>query len=115
MTTGRMTTIARPYAVAAFEYASAKNALSTWEAMLDAAALLTQDAAVQQLLTNPKITTKELTELYCDVLTSLLDPEKIHFIRLLADYHRFAVLPDIAALLNSFAHFPRRSRSEEDN
>jgi len=97
-----MTTIARPYAVAAFEFALDQDALSAWESMLDAASLLTQDQSVQRLLTSPNVTSKQLTDLYCDVLAKILNKEMMNFIRLLADYDRLAVLPDIAELFKSY-------------
>jgi len=102
MITGKMTTIARPYAVAAFEFARDKEALPAWESMLNAASLVTQDRAVQQLLTSPKVTSQQLANLYGDVLAKWLNSEMTNFIRLLADYDRLAVLPDIAGLFESY-------------
>lgn len=102
MTTTNMTTIARPYALAAFEFAVDKNALSAWETMLDAASLLTQDASVQQLLTSPKVTSQQLANLYSDVLAKRLNIEMTNFIQLLAEYDRLSVLPDIAELFKSY-------------
>lgn len=102
MMTGKMTTIARPYATAAFEYASAEKSISSWEALLDSAALVTADVRVQQLLSDPAITSVQLASLYSDVLEQMLDTEKTAFIRLLAENHRLAVLPEIAALFKSY-------------
>ncbi len=102
MTQTKMTTIARPYAVAAFEFALDKNALPAWETMLDAASLVTQDASLQQLLTSPAVTSRQLASLYCDVLQKWLNTEMTHFIQLLAEYKRLSVLPDIAQLFKSF-------------
>lgn len=98
----KMTTIARPYAIAAFEFAVNKNALTAWEAMLDAASLLTQDESVQRLLVSPHVTPRECVHLYCDVLGKMLDAEMTHFIQLLAEYERLSVLPDIAELFKSY-------------
>lgn len=102
MTQTRMITIARPYAIAAFEFALEKNALSAWETMLNAASLLTQDSSVQKLLTSPRVTSQQLASLYCDVLQKELTTEMTHFIRLLAEYNRLSVLPDIAELFKAF-------------
>ena len=92
----KMITIARPYALAAYEFAVSKGALSAWGAMLDTAALLTQDQAVQRLLDSPEVTSQQLVSLYCDVLDKYLNAEMINFIKLLAEYGRLSVLPDIA-------------------
>ena len=48
-----MTTIARPYATAAFEYALQKNALSAWANMLNSASLLVEKKEIVALLSNP--------------------------------------------------------------
>ncbi len=102
MKSTQLTTIARPYAIAAFEFARDKNALPAWESMLEAASLLTQDASLQQLLTDPRVTSQQLAGLYEDVLASVLNPDIKNFIRLLADYGRLAVLPDIAELFKAY-------------
>lgn len=100
--TGKLTTLARPYAVAAFEYAVAHNVVSSWEAMLDAAAEVTRNAAVSRLLTNPALTTQQQADLYCSVLAKMLDAEQTNFIKLLAQNHRLTILPDAAALFKSY-------------
>lgn len=100
--TGKMTTLARPYAISAFEYASQNAVIPAWEAMLDAAGYVTQDVAVQSLLKNPKVSTAQIMEFYSSVLTSMLDTEKTNFIKLLAENNRLSVLPDIAALFKVY-------------
>src|SRR5437899_4409781 len=102
MTLTNMTTIARPYAVAAFGFAVDKNALSAWETMLDAASLLTQDPSVQQLLMSPNVTSQQLANLYSDVLTKRLNVEMANFIQLLAEYDRLSFLPGIAELFRLY-------------
>ena len=98
MDSGKMTTLARPYVAAAFEYALAKKDLPAWEAMLDAAASVTRDEQVQTLLETPGLSSNALADFYFDLLKSNLDAEKTNFLRLLADNNRLAVLPDIALL-----------------
>lgn len=100
--TGNTITIARPYAIAAFEYAKEHNAIPAWEIMLDTAAIMTDDANLQQLLTTPNVTSKQISEVYCDILAKMLNPEMKNFIHLLAEYHRLAVLPEIAKLFKSY-------------
>lgn len=96
MTSGKLTTIARPYVAAAFEYALANKDVAAWEAMLDAAAVVSQDSSVAGLLASPTVTKAQLTDLYFDILNPLLDANKKNFIRLLADNNRLGILPDIA-------------------
>ena len=102
MITGELTTIARPYAQAAFEFAVSKNELAAWENMLQSAANMIQQKLVVDLLNNPKMTNSQMAELFCDVLGKMLDTEKRNFIRILAENKRLPVLPDIAALFASY-------------
>jgi F-type H+-transporting ATPase subunit delta len=99
---GDMTTLARPYATAAFEYALQKNMLSAWEGMLRSAAILVEQKEIVRLLSTPAVTKKKLADLFCEVLSSVLDTERKNFIRLLAEYNRLALLPDIAKLFSSY-------------
>lgn len=94
----QLTTIARPYVAAVFAEAVAKNNLPTWRAFLDVASQITQNTAVQALLSAPHMNTAKLAQFYCDVLVNLLTPEQINFIRLLAENKRLIVLPEIALL-----------------
>lgn len=101
MTSSR-TTIARPYATAAFEYSLQKNALQAWDSVLSGAALLASDKRVVTLLTNPTIAKHTLADFFCDFLAKLIDKEQRNFIHLLADNNRLAVLPQIAALFANY-------------
>ena len=100
--TGSMTTLARPYATAAFEYALQKNALPAWDGMLASAAMLAKDKKVLSLLANPTVSKKKMADFFCDVLSAVLDTEKRNFIRLLAENHRLSVLPEMARLFAAY-------------
>lgn len=90
-----MTTIARPYAMAAFEYALAKQELPGWETMLKSAAALAEDKSVARLLAAPNVSAEKLANLFCEILTPVASTEKKNFIRLLAENRRLRVLPNI--------------------
>lgn len=110
MMTEKLTTIARPYALAAFEYALENHDLLSWEALLKTGALITLDKQMVHLLNSPSITQEELTDVFCDVLSKklTLDSEKQNFIRLLAEYERLAALPEMAELFVKFrAHYEK--------
>lgn len=98
MITGELTTIARPYARAAFEVALANNALPEWEGMLHSAATMAEQGQIKLLLSSPEMSSRQIADLFVDVLTKVLDAERTHFIRLLAENKRLAVLPAIATL-----------------
>ena len=90
-----MTTIARPYALAAFQHALVKEDLPAWESMLKSAAALTQDNVVSRLLSSPSVSAEKLSDLFCEVLAPGLSKEKTNFIRLLAENKRLLALPYI--------------------
>ncbi len=106
------TTIARPYAKAAFEQARGENRLGPWSESLRVAATVVADARVQELLGNPRVTSSQLAQLLIDIagppplgvpsLTarSELGEHGANFVRTLADNHRLAYLPEIAALFD---------------
>lgn len=102
MMTGKLITIARPYAMAAFEYAVTKQEVPAWENMLAAAALVTQDTRVQQLLASPAISEAERVNFYSAVLAQVLNPEQTNFLHLLGEYNRLLALPDIAELFKFY-------------
>ena len=102
MSTGKFTTLARPYALAAFEYATAKNALLEWDTMLKNGATMVQDPTMSLLLTRPDMTQQMLQSIVTDVLSKVLNQDMQHFIALLCLHRRLAILPDIARLFAKY-------------
>lgn len=90
-------TIARPYAKAAFEVAGAAR-LGLWSEALRAAAGAVADPRVEALLGNPRVLPEQLADLLIDVAGGRLDEDGRNFIRTLADNRRLDCLPEIAAL-----------------
>ncbi|MFO5016133.1 F0F1 ATP synthase subunit delta, partial [Salmonella enterica subsp. enterica serovar 1,4,[5],12:i:-] len=62
-----LTTLARPYAKAAFEHAQAHQQLANWSAMLGLAAAVSQDDTMQRLLKAPRLTSAEKAATFIDV------------------------------------------------
>lgn len=98
-----ITTIARPYARAVFEQAqSKKGGLKRWSAMLQALALIAADKSMRSVLTDPRVDAERKADILLGVCGELPDinitKEGQNFIRLLAENHRLAVLPEIAEL-----------------
>jgi F-type H+-transporting ATPase subunit delta len=88
-------TIARPYAKAAFEAAGTAR-LGPWAQALRAAAGVVTDPRVGRLLGNPRVLPGQLADLVIDVAGGGLDEHGRNFIRLLADNRRLDCLPAIA-------------------
>jgi F-type H+-transporting ATPase subunit delta len=89
------TTIARPYARAAFEYARSKKAVPQWSEQLALLAALVQHEKLQPLLHNPKLTRPERAALLIKVGDRKLDEPARNFVNLLAENGRLDVLPEI--------------------
>jgi F-type H+-transporting ATPase subunit delta len=101
MISGNLTTLARPYASAAFEYALENDALSEWDEMLKNAAYIVENPAIKTLLRSPAVTAEQMVDLFDTVLAKVLDRQKKNFIDLLAANKRLPLLPDIAALFEN--------------
>jgi F-type H+-transporting ATPase subunit delta len=90
-------TIARPYAKAAFRHAVAAKALDGWATLLERGAVCVADARVANLIGSPKTTPVQLAQLVIEV-AGAADPDSKNFLRLLADNRRLGILPEIARL-----------------
>lgn len=91
-----LSTLARPYAKAAFEYAVAHDALDAWSGMLAVAAAVTQQEKVAELLASPDRTSADLAASFCQVVGDALDQQGQNFIATLAENKRIALLPQIS-------------------
>jgi F-type H+-transporting ATPase subunit delta len=94
------TTIARPYAKAAFAEARATRRLGPWSEALRVAAAVVKDPRVQALLGNPHVTPEELAQLVIDIAGPQLDEAGRNFVRTLAENRRLAYLPEISVLFD---------------
>ena len=97
-----LTSIARPYALAAFEYARDKQQLPTWKAFLESASTVAEHPSVARLLANPETSSTTLIDLFQGVLAAMLDSEQKNFLLLLAQNKRLLVLPEITRLFNTY-------------
>ena len=95
-------TVARPYAKALFDLASAERALPKWSAALGAAAAVVRDANAQVALANPALTDAQRAELVGSVAASVPGGEAIgtkhgrNLLGLLAENDRLGALPEIS-------------------
>jgi F-type H+-transporting ATPase subunit delta len=89
-------TIARPYARAAFAYASGAKDLAAWSKLLGAAAQGASDARVARLIGNPHVTGDELVALLGGLSNGAGGDGGKNFLRALAENRRLTLLPEIA-------------------
>lgn len=98
MAEAELTTIARPYARAAFSHAidETSGGLDRWSRMLTLLSAASRDERVQRALDNPMMTTAQECELIFDILGDELSQQGRNFVSVLAEYGRLSLLPEIA-------------------
>jgi len=88
-------TIARPYAEAAFRFADAQGKLADWSAALGNLAAVSADARVRSALGDPNFPAAKIAGLFIAILAGKLTGETENFVRVLAENGRLDVLPEI--------------------
>lgn len=96
-----LTTIARPYAEAAFSLARDQNALPVWSQMLKLAATVVADGRIADALDNPKLDAPAKESLLLSICGDRLNPEGRNFVRLLVEADRITLMPAIASLFET--------------
>ncbi|NLS14335.1 F0F1 ATP synthase subunit delta [Vibrio sp. SM6] len=89
-----MTTIARPYAKAAFDFAVEKNQLDSWSQMLAFAAEVAKNTQVHELLTS-SLTPAKMADLFVTVCGEQVDEHGQNLIKVMAENGRLLALPDV--------------------
>jgi F-type H+-transporting ATPase subunit delta len=89
------TTVARPYAEAAFGLAEAGNALGRWSEMLAALAQVSADERVRAAVADPNLTDAQVAGLFIAILSGRLTGDAENFVRVLAQNNRLNLLPQI--------------------
>jgi F-type H+-transporting ATPase subunit delta len=96
-----LTTIARPYAKALFEYARDNQQLAVWSDVLKRLAQVVLDAVASEFISDPSSTIEQQCQLLGTVSDSKTFPsvqkEVSNFISLLAHNKRLMALPDVCA------------------
>jgi F-type H+-transporting ATPase subunit delta len=93
------TTIARPYAKAAFDHAVENKTIAQWQEMLVFAAEVTKNETVKSLLTG-SVAAEKLAEIFNGVCGEQLDLQGQNLIKILAENRRLQALPEISVMFN---------------
>ena len=91
-----LTTIARPYAKAAFEFAVEHKAVDQWLEMLGFAAQVAENETIHNLV-NGSVAAEELAKLFVGVCGEQLNEHGQNLIRVMAENGRLGVLPAVVA------------------
>ena len=89
-------TIARPYAQAAFDIANEKGDLKTWSDMLQLIAAVSSDAVMQDVIGNPSIEREKVIDIIFGVCADKLNDAGKNFVKVLADNGRLNIVTEIA-------------------
>lgn len=96
-----LSTLARPYAKAAFEYANESGAVDQWAEMLGLLAGLSEFQAVAELISAPDETPAQKAEKLIAICGDGLYAQGANFLRNLADNRRLALLAEIQIQFNA--------------
>ena len=91
-------TVARPYADAVYKMAVANNSLSQWSKMLQLAAEIAEDEEVKLLIGNPRVSAKQLGDIFLEIGRSKFNAEARNLVMLLIENKRVVVLSQISQL-----------------
>jgi F-type H+-transporting ATPase subunit delta len=101
---GDTTTVARPYAEAAFAVAKAEKALDAWSEALDLLAAVAADPDIAARLGNPNVPHEDMQRLLFAIADARLGkavPQGVqNLVRLLTRNKRLPVLPELARLFD---------------
>ena len=89
-------TIARPYAEAAFRLADGQGKLADWSAALANLAAVAADARVKAAVGDPNLPAAKVAGLFISILAGKLTGETENFVRVLAENGRLDVLAEIS-------------------
>jgi len=90
-------TVARPYAQAAFELAAEAGTLGEWSDMLALLAVVAADARVRAAVADPNLGDARAASLFTSVLAGRLTHDAENLVRVLAASRRLELLPEIRA------------------
>ena len=91
-----LSTLARPYAKAAFEYAAQAGELQSWSDSLATAGSVAQQPNVVKLLSSPSVTAQQQVTALIEICGDALDERGQNFLTVLSENHRLQLLPEIS-------------------
>ncbi len=89
-----LTTIARPYAKAAFDFAVEKGQLDQWGQMLSFAAEVAKNEQMNELLTS-SFSAEKMAEVFVAVCGEQVDAHGQNLLKVMAENSRLTTLPDV--------------------
>jgi ATP synthase F1 subcomplex delta subunit len=97
-----LTTLARPYAKAAFECARVNKDLQAWSEALTLAANVTANEKVATLLSSPGLTSQQKATAVVELCGDKLTDKQQNFVTVLAENSRLTLLPQVRELFELY-------------
>ncbi len=91
-----ISTIARPYAVAAYNLAKEKNALASWSDMLGLMSAVATNDDMQSFINDPKVISSDLESTFLKVCGDKLNTHGQNLVKVLVEYGRMSIIPFIS-------------------
>ena len=91
-----ISTIARPYATAVFNFANESKGLSNWSDTLVLLSAVIQDEHIKSIIEDSKVLDSEREDLILNVCKGKLDENGSNFVKLLVENKRLLILPEIS-------------------
>jgi len=94
-------TVARPYALAAFDEAQRTGELAAWSDMLELLTDAVSNEQIQGLVSSPRVPKKQIESLVLALSGEKQGSTRVNFLRLLLENHRLILLPEITEIFQS--------------
>lgn len=90
-----LSTIARPYAVAAYKLGREQKTLGKWSEMLSFAAAVANDVQIKAYIQDPKVVSSNLQATFLKACGDNLNENGQNLVKVLVEYGRLSILPEI--------------------
>ena len=97
-----LSTLARPYAEAAFKRAKEVGAAGVWSDSLGFLFAVMQDKELTTVIDNPRVSKEQATQLMLDICQEHIHDEAVNFLKLLIENDRLKLVPQIAELYEQY-------------
>jgi F-type H+-transporting ATPase subunit delta len=93
-----LSTLARPYAEAAFKRAKETTSVAKWSEDLQFLSAVAQDQGLRDIVNNPRVGKDKVTELLTDISAEQITAEAGNLLKLLIVNGKLSLLPEISTL-----------------
>ena len=97
-----LSTLARPYAEAAFKRAKETGAAGAWSDSLAFLSLVMQDKELAAIIDNPRVGKEQASRLMTDICAGHIHDEAVNFLKILIENDRLNLVPHIAELFEQY-------------